>query len=313
MVTVSSKELSYRQHLPLEDKLKITLIRIQEWYEYHHGLVYIADSGGKDSTVVRHLVRSLYPEVPSVFCNTGLEFPEIVSFVRNIPNTIWLKPKHSFKKTIDLFGYPVISKRTATAISRYRGSSDPKVKELRLNGGINPTSGKKESIGVIPKKWAYLIDAPFKISEYCCDVMKKNPFKKYNKASGRAGFVGLMASDSNARKINYQQWGCNAFDMKYPQSRPLSFWNEADVWEYIKAEKIPYSPIYDMGYTRTGCIFCGFGCHMEEKKHGTNRFKIMKRTHPKLWAYCMNKLNMREVLEYCGLQVEEKMEQLTLF
>lgn len=309
MSKITSQELSYRQNLPLEDKLKITHVRIQEWYEYYNGQVYIAFSGGKDSTVLLHIVRSLYPEIPAVFCNTGLEFPEIISFIKNINNVVWLKPKYSFKQILERWGYPVISKRTAMTLNRYLNTSDSDQKELRLTGKCR---NMQTSVGKIPDKWAYLINAPFKISDYCCNVMKKNPFKSYNKKTGKYGYIGLMASDSNARKINYQQWGCNAFEMKYPQSRPLSFWGEGDVWKYIKTHNLSYSSIYDMGYTRTGCIFCAFGCHMEERKHGTNRFKIMKRTHPKLWSYCMNQLNMREVLEYCGLQVEEKHQQLFL-
>lgn len=47
------------------------------------------------------------------------------------------------------------------------------------------------------------------------------------------------------------------------------------------------------------CIFCAFGVHLEE---GENRFQRLSRTHPELHAYCMNKLGMKEVLEYINVE-----------
>lgn len=297
----SSNELKYQQSLPLEDKVSISLAHIREWHEYWNGNVYLADSGGKDSTVLRNLIRYIYPDVPSVFCNTGLEFPEIINFIKTIDNVIWLRPNHTFKTIVNKFGWPVISKRVAMSLNRYMRTSDPQIKKLRMNGGTNPTSGEKEKIGVIPKKWAYLVDSPFKISEYCCDVMKKLPMKKYNHSSGRKCFNGMMASDSGPRKINHLKYGCNAFDLKEPQSRPLAIWTEADIWTYIKKHNIPYSKIYDKGYDRTGCFACCFGCHMEEKNNNTNRFKIMQKSHPRLWKYCVEYLEITPILSHCGI------------
>ena len=65
-------ELKQKQCLPLEVKIAMTLRRIREWYEYWDGNVYVSFSGGKDSTVLLHLVRQYYPGVPAVFSDTGL-------------------------------------------------------------------------------------------------------------------------------------------------------------------------------------------------------------------------------------------------
>jgi len=78
------------------------------------------------------------------------------------------------------------------------------------------------------------------------------------------------------------------------QSRPMMFWQEEDVWNYIKINNLRYSKIYDMGYDRTGCVFCMFGI-MQEKN---DRFELLKRTHPKMYNYCMDKLGMAEVLNF---------------
>ena len=70
-------ELRQMQSLPLELKILKTQLRIREWYEHWDGDVCVSFSGGKDSSVLLHLVRSMYPDVPAVFVDTGLEFPEI--------------------------------------------------------------------------------------------------------------------------------------------------------------------------------------------------------------------------------------------
>ena len=74
--------LKQRQSLPLHLKIELSKNRIKQFYEHFDGKVYVSFSGGKDSTVLLHLVRSLYPEVPAVFVDTGLEYPEVRQFVK---------------------------------------------------------------------------------------------------------------------------------------------------------------------------------------------------------------------------------------
>jgi len=177
-------ELQQMQGLPLRLKEKKTEQRIIEWRDSHDGLIYIAYSGGNDSLVLGDIARRLYPDIPLVFCNTGQEYPEIVNFVKSQKDVTIIRPEHSYKWTVDKYGYPVVSKEVSKNISRYRGAKDDIQRNLRLHGGINPTSGKMQTMGVIPKKYHYLIDAPFLISDKCCEILKKNPFKKYDKKPG---------------------------------------------------------------------------------------------------------------------------------
>ena len=285
--------LKTRQGYSLDGKIFITRQRIEEWYEHWNGLVYVAFSGGKDSEVAAHLVHIMYPDVPLVFVDTGLEYPEIKEFVKTYPDVIRLKPSMSFRRIIERYGYPVVSKEQSCAISRYRNTKDPVQKYRRLNGWPN---GKK---GMISKKWQFLIDAPFKISDVCCDIMKKRPLDKYAKETGRKAITGIMATESRQRKMHYLKYGCNAFDTKHPISRPMSHWNTRDVWEYIERYKMDYAKIYDMGEKRTGCAACMFGVHLEK---GENRFQRMKRHHPKLWNAFINGMGLSEVLDYMNIE-----------
>ena len=287
-------ELKQRQSLPLEAKVKLSLDRIRKFYDYFNGNVYISFSGGKDSTVLLNLVRSLYPKVPAVFVNTGLEYPEITNFVKTKDNVVWLKPKMNFKDVIEKYGYPVVSKDVALKVYQIKNAKSQKTIDTRLYG-----DSKRN--GRMSDKWKFLINAPFKISSNCCDVMKKRPFKIYEKQTRNKPIIGMMASDGRGRlRVYIKNGGCNAFDITRPTSNPLMVWQEKDIWEYIKKYNIPYSSIYDKGYHRTGCMFCMFGVHLEEKP---NRFQLMEKTHPKLYKYCMENLGCKKVLDYIGVKV----------
>ena len=121
MAQHTMQELKIRQALPLDVKVRMTQQRIREWVsEFGEEGVYVSFSGGKDSTVLLHLVRELYPNIPAVFVDTGLEYPEIRDFVKTFENVVWLKPKMNFKQVIHKYGYPFFSKETSEAIEYSR-------------------------------------------------------------------------------------------------------------------------------------------------------------------------------------------------
>jgi len=306
---ITNEMLNTRMQLPIELKIAMSRKRIKQWInKFGVNGCYISFSGGKDSTVLKHMVESVVKSdymlrsvIPSVFINTGLEFPEIVEFVRTQENVIEIKPKMPFNEVIKKYGYPVISKEQSQFLSEIQNTKSEKLMDIRLNGN-------KYGRGKVSDKWKFLIDAPFKISHKCCDVMKKNPAKYYEKETGRKPFLGTMVQESQLRRQKYIKNGCNAFDAKRPNSAPLSFWTENDIWEYIRKYNISYSKIYDMGYNRTGCMFCMYGCHLAKEE---NNFQRMQKTHPKQYNYCINKLGCGKVLDYINIPYENK--QLELF
>lgn len=211
------------------------------------------------------------------------------------------------------------------------------------------------------EKYKFFLDAPFEISNKCCDVMKKDPVHRYTKETGRQPITAQMAEESRLRTQKWLQHGCNAFEATNPISNPMSFWTEQDVLKYIqqylekplkRAWKRIYHPIkrerkkarkylrrnnyrrtaicpvygqvvedYDKtdiipgqialpgyedeiplkttGCSRTGCMLCGFGCHLEKSP---NRFEMLKESHPQMYTLLdkvkNNGYTMREAIEW---------------
>lgn len=160
------------------------------------------------------------------------------------------------------------------------------------------------------EKWLPLCqEVQFMISHKCCSVMKKSPIRIYQNRTKRVPFIGTLAEESKLREQAWLQHGCNAFDSKKPTSQPLSFWTEQDILKYLYVEGWEIASVYGdivgidpMGFEyeplpgidcqlkctgcqRTGCIFCGFGAHLDK---GQSRFQRLAVTHPKQYEYCMN-------------------------
>jgi len=321
------------QSLSLTAKVSMAEQRIMEWYKHFDGKVVISFSGGKDSTVLTHIVHSLYPDVPLVFANTGLEYPEIQAFAKKM-GAEFVRPKMTFSEVISKYGYPIISKENAGTIyyaRKIRKSTDSEQVEYDSgkqykseDGTWEKTSWKdwrrQSLLGVghfsegqstlyNKKKWLPLAqETQFLIGNQCCDVMKKWPLDNHIKKTNSYPIVGTLAEESKMREQAWCRHGCNVFEGKHKMSSPMSFWKEQDVLKYIVLKGIDIASVYGnivatdvsgmqyspmpgvdcqlkcTGCSRTGCIFCMFGIHLEK---GETRFQALARTHPKQYEYCM--------------------------
>ena len=285
-------DLAQMQSLPLEAKILMAKRRIQEWYDYWDGGVYVSFSGGKDSTVLLHLVRSMYPDVEAVFVNTGLEYPEIQQFVKTFDNVTILRPKMRFDDVIKKYGYPVISKDVSNKIYYARKGGDWAMRYVDGTAKMNNANKARFCV----EKYKPLLQTDFMCADACCAVMKKSPAKIFARKTGKKPITAQMAAESKQRTTQWMLKGCNAFESKNPISNPMSFWTEQDVLQYIKQNGIPIASVYGdivykddgklytTGCNRTGCIFCAFGCHLEKEP---SRFQRLKQTHPRQYEYCI--------------------------
>jgi 3'-phosphoadenosine 5'-phosphosulfate sulfotransferase (PAPS reductase)/FAD synthetase len=158
---------------------------------------------------------------------------------------------------------------------------------------------KEKAAGYIPKKWRFLINAPFFVSDYCCYHLKEGVFRSYLKKTGVAPMLGMRISESNKRAMLYKKRGCNAFDLKSPVSWPIAFWSDKDINQYINSYNLDYSRAYDSGENRTGCMFCMYGIQYDSTP---NRFQRMKIYHPKEYNFSMGPLGCFDVLKFLNIK-----------
>lgn len=329
MNAFTKEDLKDFQSEPLCEKRQRSLAKISQWFIYWGNAVYVAFSGGKDSSVLADMVAfwCSIAHVPLylLFVDTGLEYPEIRKHVTFFAEYLRKKygievvleiqrPKMRFDEVIRNYGYPVISKEVSKVVSAARRlDTDSKfgnVCRQRLNGTHTQKDGNVSLYNC--KKYKPLLNVDFMISDACCGVMKKKPSHDYAKRTGRKCITATLAEESRLRTQQWLMHGCNGFDLTTPVSTPMSFWTEQDVLQYIKQEQIPIASVYGdivyevspeqmriedlevetgviekittSGCRRTGCIFCAFGCHLEEEP---TRFQKLKQTHPRQYEYCI--------------------------
>lgn len=303
-----SKDLKVLQNMTLEQKVQRTISKVLEFYSKTKGNCYLSCSGGADSMVLYDIINKLDLPIKVVFDDTGLEEPSVRATALAIKDVCVVRPQKNFYQVLTEIGYPIISKEVSECVAQGRLClDDPNRKRYvyrleKLLGTAKQKDGTKSMFCL--EKYRCLLNAPFRISNQCCNIMKKSPLKQNKKYP----IIGTMAEESAVRKTSWLKTGCNSFNNKV-MSRPLSFWTKQDTMSYIKetglkiadcyGEVISVSkdnvPIFDeikdhymfSGVQRTGCIFCMFGCHLDTLKGGINRFAILKQNNPQLFNFCM--------------------------
>lgn len=304
---MNKQELTMLQALPLDIKIAKSKLRIKEAIDYF-GVdgVYVPVSGGLDSGLLSYLVELVQKEynipkksIPRVNSNTRNEYPGVLKMARMLSDV----EMTSLKSPYEVWGeegYPVASKKTSRMI---RDIQNPTEKNLATRTlyltGIKKDGTKGSSQCKLAKKWYPFIDEKqdikIKCSEKCCDIVKKEPLKRYEKQTKRIPLIATMADEGGARESGYLKTGCNSF--KNGKSMPIGFWTKQDVLEAYLLFDLEYASEYGeiirledgtldtTGEKRTGCFSCTMGVQMEK---GENRFQRMKRLYPKMYNHCIN-------------------------
>lgn len=300
------KTLYERQHWTLAQKIDHSLGVIDQFASHYPGKVYVSFSGGKDSCVMLHLVEMLVPDVPCVFVMTGCESPSVCRFIRQMQqrhNIEIIRPEKTLRQVFAECGFPLVSKQVAHDIHAVRRNPYCKSSRWML---------WRDNPHCIPNRWMYLLNEPYEVSERCCFWLKKKPCHDYTKRTGKHPFLGLLASESDTRTAMYvRRGGCNTFNDRgkaLPASLPLAIWMEQDVWDYIKDRNLKIPDIYGKGATRTGCMGCGFGAHID-----TSTLDVMRRLWPKWYDLVMSYENngirygdaLQRMLQVTGKEYDE--------
>ncbi len=258
--------------LKLEYKIRYSNRLIEKVFENHSKPV-VCWSGGKDSTVILHLILKYAPDIPVIYNDTGVEFPETRSFVKQIAsewnlNLFVAKPNRgeTFWNCVKMHGWPMFGKAQALSIE-----------QARRTGNI------RSSLSAFERTLAL---EGVSISSRCCDFTRERPTKRVESEIGaNAKFLGIMASESRSRMRLFVDHGDYYFVKRYFGRRrgmwkasPISVWQENDIWEYHSLYNLPHCSLYDMGHQRNGCWPCAMGIKFGQ----LGRLRI---SHPKLFRY----------------------------
>jgi len=382
---ISYRDLEKEQARDLDYKIETAINAIKSGLAVCRHRPALAFSGGKDSTVLWHLLRTHFPAESArlliIYGNTGVEYPECVKFSRRLAkewgcgnyheaipantekpglkyaaqrevlehliangqiqnvlkdddklkNTaaleavcppemlekfereklIWPEGRRkSYWWSVDQYGWPLL------------GKARSKLKARRINIDCFLRFSKSESED--PKLLRYYdLLRQVKFSQACCDILKKEPSERVQAELGvDVIFKGLMASESRARQTNFVTRGYlfkshrpHLGDDPFWHCNPLSIWTDDDIWSYIRRFNVPYSELYDMGWTdregrfhkikRNGCMGCA-----TDLLYPNNHMAMLRRTHPKQWEIYMRRGMAAEIQK---IQLAIRDRQVSLF
>lgn len=268
------EQLEYLKSLDIGKTVARTVTQIQLFLQDNDA--YISLSGGEGSTVLADINKRYRLGLKCVTV-ANAEEPENLKICKEF-NSIFVNGKMTRKEIFTKYGYPVISKQVAMAISRYARTKRQDQKDYRLNGRV--VNGKKHTAGTIPNKYKFMIYAPYELSEACCDWTKKKPLKKWAKENNSLPITGEMAAESDQRRRVYLKTGCIQEGKK---CTPMGFWTDEKLKEYIQLHNVKISELYkNENCTRTGCVECMFGILKDP-----NRFDRIKETKLRTYTHLM--------------------------
>lgn len=230
-------------------------------YYYREPLI-ITYSGGKDSDVLLHLARRFLTtqQIEVSHSVTTVDAPQTNRHVNKVFKDCEAAGIKTFKTIPHYKGKPInmweliVEKSTVpTRMARFCCATFKETS--RPNHFIATGVRESESTGrkgrdVFTVKAKTKSDAQFYSLEHVAEVFEES------KESGAA--QGLKPNDTDV-------WDCrfieNAKKKKDLIAHPIYEWNDHDVWDYIHENNIETNPLYEMGYTRVGCVGCPMASH----------------------------------------------------
>ena len=255
--------------LILFDRLEVIKSTIAKYGEENF---YLSFSGGKDSTVVHHLLDLALPEnkIPRVFSNTGIEYNAVVEFVKDMAKSddrfVFIYPKQNIKQMLERVGYPFKSKEHSTRLGCWQNGSRSK-SVMRY---ITETEGKYCCPEIL--RYQFTDQFKLKVSPYCCHELKKKPMHRYEQESGKnIAMTGMMREEGGQREhmdcIVTKKGKVIKF---HPLAKVTKEWEEWFIQEHnVKLCKLYYEPF---NFYRTGCKGCPLSLSLSQQLETMERY-----------------------------------------
>lgn len=118
-------------------------------------------------------------------------------------------------------------------------------------------------------KYQFTPEFDLKVSQKCCQRLKKEPFKKYVKEHGiTLTLTGIRAGEGGIREYQADKHGCVFRDKNGEIYRfnPLSPCSDEFCEWYIKTRNIELCELYSEPYNmkRTGCVGCPYNVNLRK-------------------------------------------------
>lgn len=241
------KDLQELVNKSWQEKVGLTISKLMEFYVRTDGNCYLSCSGGADSIVLLDICKKVEQlnkgwKFKVVFDDTGLEEPTVREKALSIKDVCVVRPETSFLQVLTQYGYPIISKEVSECVVQARRCLEQQNRRYiyRLEKLLGTAKQKDGSKNLYNKdKYKCLLNAPFRISNECCNIMKKRPLKHLKEFP----IVATMTEESANRTTAWLKTGCNSFDKKI-MSRPMSFWTKQDVLNYIRYYNLDIAKCY---------------------------------------------------------------------
>lgn len=254
----------------LQDRLGVIRDTIHKYGEENF---YISFSGGKDSTVVHHLVDMALPnnKIPRVFINTGIEYVEIVNFVKELASVdkrfVIIQPSQNIKQMLEMVGYPFKSKVHSVMVHEWQLGHRNTNKMKRYLG---ETGSRYECPKVL--KYQFTDEFNLKVSPFCCMELKKKPVRKWQKENKKPiNITGMQREEGGERTHIDCIMVKNGKMVKFhPLAKVTGDWEN---W-FVKEKKIQLCKLYyePFNFNRTGCKGCPFSLGLSEQLVAMDRY-----------------------------------------
>lgn len=215
----------------------------------------ISDSGGKDSSVLKHiamLAKEKYNMPFSVQHNhTTVDAPETVYFIRRerdkhraagIEYNIIYPKRTMWQLIVDHATPPTrLMRYCCTDLKEYSGHGEKLVTGVRKAESRNREAN--QSVVTFTKPSA--------------ELKRKAENNENLKRTDKGGVIILNLDNAETRQLVE-----SCYRTTKTLINPLIDWEDDFLWWYIRHEKIELNPLYEEGFCRVGCI----GCPMAAKK-----------------------------------------------